>query len=175
MSKTLHIYSRVSTEEQTEGYSIENQQRLGKEYSNKEGFSSTKIWNEGGQSGSGEKIEDRKVLTKLLDKVLEGEVKDIFVQDISRLSRNSDVSHDILRILRDTKSTLHTNTGKISFSSHEDVLRYNILSSIGEYENNLRKEKIIQGIKSYFSIESFLVIIRKRIFIHSPIHSSRRN
>ena len=150
MSKTLHIYSRVSTEEQTEGYSIENQQRLGKEYSNKEGFSSTKIWNEGGQSGSGEKIEDRKVLTKLLDKVLEGEVKDIFVQDISRLSRNSDVSHDILRILRDTKSTLHTNTGKISFSSHEDVLRYNILSSIGEYENNLRKEKIIQGIKSRF-------------------------
>ncbi len=148
MSSILHIYSRVSTEGQEEGYSIENQQKLGVEYSKREGFSSYEIHNEGGVSGSGEKIGERKVLTELLDRVKDGEVRDIFVQDISRLSRNSDVSHDILRILRDTKSNLHTSSGKISFSSPEDVLRYNILSSIGEYENNLRRDKIKQGVRS---------------------------
>ena len=144
----LNIYTRVSTQTQEEGFSIENQERLGIEYSKREGFTSYKVWNEGGVSGSGERIEERKVLTKLLDEVKDGEIRDIFVQDISRLSRNSDVSHDILRILRDTKSTLHTNSGRIGFSSPEDILRYNILSSIGEYENNLRREKIQMGVKS---------------------------
>jgi len=147
----LHIYTRVSTEIQSEeGYSLSNQEKMGVEYSKREGFSSYQVWNEGGVSGGGEKIEEREVLTILLDKVKSDEVKDIFVQDISRLSRHTDTSHEILKILRDTQSNLHTSSGKISFSTPEDILRYNILSSISTYENGLRREKITQGVKSRF-------------------------
>ena len=79
----LHIYRRVSTNEQTNKYSLGNQLESGIKKS-KELDMDYKDWNEEGVSGSSEKIEDREVLQELYLKLQLGEIKNLYVFDGSR-------------------------------------------------------------------------------------------
>jgi hypothetical protein len=98
---------------------------------------------------------ERKVLTGLLDRVRDGEVKDIFVQDISRLSRNSDVSHDILRILRDTKS----KRGRVWTPNGVDrILKSEVYKGTRYYKGTNNEERIETKVPSLISEESWSLL-----------------
>ena len=142
--KTLHIYTRVSSEIQTEGSSLDTQKQVGIKQSKSLGFS-YRVWDEGGESSKHENLHNREVLNELLIQVDKGKVKHLFVYDLSRLSRNDTVSFMVKSKLVKNGVVLYTSNGKYDFNNHTDKLMYNILSTFNEYENQLRRDKSVRG------------------------------
>jgi len=139
----LHIYRRVSTKGQEGKYSLGIQLKKGKSLSKKLGLD-YKDWSEGGKSGSSENIEDRPVLSDLFLDIKLGKVKHIFVQDLSRLSRNPMVS-SMLRIeLEKHEVKLYTDNSEMDFGSDEQTLLYDFMSSINQFfvKINTKKSKL---------------------------------
>ena len=128
----LHIYRRVSTKGQEGKYSLGIQLKKGKSLSKKLGLD-YKDWSEGGKSGSSESIEDSPVLSDLFLDIKLGKIKHIFVQDLSRLSRNPMVS-SMLRIeLEKHEVKLYTDNSEMDFGSDEQTLLYDFMSSINQF------------------------------------------
>ena len=144
-NNTLYIYSRVSTSSQEEdGTSLETQKELGVKKSKELGFD-YQVFNEGGQSSSHDDFNNRPVLTKLLSKIDEGEIKHLFVFNTDRLSRNK-VTWNVIRFkLVKNNVTLYTSTGIYNSSSPTDDLLLGILSEISSYDNLLRTERTRLG------------------------------
>ena len=95
--ENLHIYLRVSSETQmTDGFGIENQRDLGLSISKSKDMTPI-IHNEGSQSSHLDTIDHRPILRNLLLKIEEGEVKNLWVYQMDRLSRNDVVSFQIKR------------------------------------------------------------------------------
>jgi len=142
--ETFHIYTRVSSEIQTEGSSLDTQKQVGIKQSETLGFS-YRVWDEGGESSKHENLHNREVLNELLIQVDKGKVKHLFVYDLSRLSRNDTVSFMVKSKLVKNGVVLYTSNGKYDFNNHTDKLMYNILSTFNEYENQLRRDKSVRG------------------------------
>ena len=88
MTEILNIYTRVSsTVQATDNTSIGTQQEGGIRKSQELDLR-YKIWNEGGQSSNKEDLTNRPVLSKLLEEVIGGRIKHLYVFNTDRLSRN---------------------------------------------------------------------------------------
>jgi DNA invertase Pin-like site-specific DNA recombinase len=136
----LHIYVRVSSAAQESKTSIDSQQELGAAKAKELGFSH-KIWNEGGQSSSGEDLSNRPVLLALLEEIEQGDVKQVFVFNTDRLSRN-ETTWSLIRLkLVKHDVTLHTSSGVFSLANQMDKLLLTIMSEISTYDNYLRAER----------------------------------
>jgi site-specific DNA recombinase len=145
MKETLHIYTRVSTGVQEEkGTSLSSQREGGISYSEKHGFK-YKVWNEGSQSSSKDDLENRQVLTKLLQEVDEGNIKHIYVYNPDRLSRNQNTWGFIRFKLLQKEVVLHTPGGKYDLTDFTTNLMLGILSEISQYENAVRTERFRVG------------------------------
>ncbi len=79
------IYIRVSTEEQTEGYSLSAQERACRTYAKNHQWSVVKVFADEGLSG---RREDRPALQSLLSEVDAGKVHAVIVHKLDRLARN---------------------------------------------------------------------------------------
>ena len=74
MIETLHIYTRVSTKEQSvHNTSLSTQRTLGERCAKELGVTPI-IWNEGAQSSSKDDLDNRPVLVNLLNEIDEGKV-----------------------------------------------------------------------------------------------------
>ena len=78
MKDTLHIYTRVSSQSQTKGESLDTQKTLGKEKATQLGMK-VKVWNEGAASSHHEDLLNRPKLMELMNEVENGSVKHLFV------------------------------------------------------------------------------------------------
>ena len=142
---TLHIYTRVSTvSQENDGTSLDSQLKLGREKAKFLGMN-YEHHNEKSASSSKEDLENRPVIKELLARVTDGEIKNIYVYSIDRLSRNTTTSTIIRETLRKSKCTLYTNTNETNLDSLEQNLLYGIISEISQYENMLRKERLCHG------------------------------
>jgi len=148
--QTLHIYRRVSTRHQEDQHSLEDQLKLGKKKMKSLGLKKIKDWCEGGVSGSSENIEDREVLTELFTQVREGNVKHLYVLDLSRLSRNPMVSSLLRNDLEEQQVKLHTDESSVDFKSDEQVLMYDFFSSINQFFVKVQRKKSMIGKVSHF-------------------------
>ena len=81
----LHIYVRVSTVAQESATSMETQQELGVAQAKALGCE-YQVWNEGGQSSSGDDLSNRPILIGLLEEIERGNVSRLFVFNTDRLS-----------------------------------------------------------------------------------------
>ena len=136
----LHIYVRVSSAAQESKTSIDSQQELGAAKAKELGFAH-KVWNEGGQSSSGEDLSNRPVLLALLEEIEQGNVKQVFVFNTDRLSRN-ETTWSLIRLkLVKHDVTLHTSSGVFSLANQMDKLLLTIMSEISTYDNYLRAER----------------------------------
>lgn len=143
--KTLYVYTRVSTSSQEEeGTSLEVQKSLGVQKSKDLGFD-YQLFNEGGQSSSHDDLFNRPILTQLLTKVDNGEIKHLFVYNTDRLSRNKITWNTIRLKLIKNGVKLYTPTGIFDSSSPTDDLLLGILSEISSYDNQLRTERTRLG------------------------------
>lgn len=145
----LHIYRRVSTTEQTNKYSLGNQLDSGIKKSKELGME-YQDWNEEGVSGSSENIEDREVLQQLYLKLQLGEIKNLYVFDLSRLSRNPMVSSHLRKELENHEVKLFTNESDVDFRSDEQVLMYDFFSSINQFFVRVQRKKSMMGKVSHF-------------------------
>ena len=103
MNKLLHIYLRVSTETQiTDGFGLENQKDLGHKVSERMGLKPI-IFDEGHSSSHLDTIDHRPKLRELLLKIEDGEVENLWVYSMDRLSRNDVVSFQIRQTLKKNK------------------------------------------------------------------------
>jgi site-specific DNA recombinase len=145
----LHIYRRVSTTEQSTKYSLQNQLDFGILKSKELGMD-YKDWNEEGTSGSSENIEDREVLTELYSQLQLGNIKYLYVFDLSRLSRNPIVSSMLRKELEQNQVILYTNDSNVDFNSDEQVLMYDFFSSINQFFVRVQRKKSMIGKVSHF-------------------------
>jgi DNA invertase Pin-like site-specific DNA recombinase len=144
MKNTLHIYTRVSSSAQEEGTSLDNQKNLGIKKA-EELDTPYRVWNEGGKSSFHDDLNNRPALVELLTEIEDGQVKNLFVYNTDRLSRNQKTWGMIRIKLLEHKVTLHTASGRIELKNPMDDLLLGIMSEISQYDNKIRTERSRQG------------------------------
>ena len=145
MDTILHIYTRVSSSvQEEEGTSLDNQKNYGIKKAEELGIP-FKVWNEGGQSSFHDDLDNRPVLVSLLGEIEEGNIKNLFVYNTDRLSRNQKTWGMIRYKLLSSGVTLHTVSGKMELKNPIDDLLLGILSEISQYDNKIRSERSRQG------------------------------
>tara|TARA_Y100000004_G_C8947862_1_gene427130 strand:- start:555 stop:2210 length:1656 start_codon:yes stop_codon:yes gene_type:complete len=142
----LHIYLRVSSDVQMEdGFGIDNQKELGLKVSKIKGMKPI-IHNEGSKSSNLETIEHRPILKNLLLKIEEGDVKNLWVYQMDRLSRNDVVSFQIRQIIKKNNVKLFVNdSNEYNLENPSDKLMFTIMEGISEFDNSIRTERLRRG------------------------------
>lgn len=141
--KSVILYVRVSSKEQLEGSSLETQEKICRDYAQKNGYDVIKVFIEKGESA---KTTDRTELKLLLDYVAKN-YKNLFgviIYKIDRLARNS-LDHAQLklffnkygvRLISATENLEDTPVGR---------LIENQLAGFAQFDNEIRTERSVGG------------------------------
>jgi DNA invertase Pin-like site-specific DNA recombinase len=141
MNKTLHILIRVSTSvQEEEGTSLKTQKEIGIELSKKLGME-FQIHNEGGISSSKDTLENRPVMLNLLKMMDEGKVKNLYVWNTDRLSRNQITWYTIRQKMVKNGVVLYTSNGIHDTQDFMENMVLGILSEVSQYDNKVRTER----------------------------------
>jgi site-specific DNA recombinase len=140
LAPKLHIYVRVSTVAQEAATSIDTQQELGVAQAKALGCE-YQVWNEGGQSSSGDDLSNRPILLGLLEEIEKGNVSRLFVFNTDRLSRNEETWGAIRLKLVKNNVALYTHSGNFSLDNPLDKLMLTLMSGISAYDNTIRAER----------------------------------
>ena len=138
------IYVRVSTSEQADyGYSLPAQEEFCREYAIKHGYNVLKVFVERGESA---KTLDRTELKALLLYVRSKKniVEVMIVHRIDRLSRNSLDCLTVKAMLAKSNVSLKSVTEPID-DSPAGVMTVTILSSVAQFENDIRADRTKSG------------------------------
>lgn len=146
MNESLHIYLRVSTETQiTDGFGLDNQKDLGNKVSERMGLKPI-IFDEGHSSSHLDTIDHRPKLRELLLKIEDGEVENLWVYSMDRLSRNDVVSFQIRQTLKKNKVRLYVgNSNDYNLDNPNDKLMFTIMEGFSEFDNSIRTERLRRG------------------------------
>lgn len=156
LNNSFNVYVRVSTIGQIDNTSLNNQSEIGIEYvtKNHNKYDTIIIWREEGKSGDdlsnrrdedlGEMIQ-RPLMSIIIDSWKNGLIKNLWIYDLSRLSRNEEVSIFIKNIIYKNGIDLFVGNTKYDFDNKFDKLMFSVLSSINEFENHQRFEKGLMG------------------------------
>ena len=120
--------------------SIETQQELGVAQAKALGCE-YQVWNEGGQSSSGDDLSNRPILLGLLEEIEKGHVSRLFVFNTDRLSRNEETWGAIRLKLVKNNVALYTHSGNFSLDNPLDKLMLTLMSGISAYDNTIRAER----------------------------------
>lgn len=147
MKNNVGIYLRVSSDKQFfKGHSLEWQEYLLLEYAKTHNLNVVNIYKEKGISG--ESIEKRPQLLRLLKDVKSKKINHILVYKVDRLGRTALTNSIICKTLIDNDCLLTTSdTGLLELKTAFGSLLYNILSAISQFEVNLLSERVINGKK----------------------------
>ena len=140
MTEYFDVYIRVSTQEQTKGFSLDTQEEVGRKIAQEKGLK-LRLRNEGGRSST---IHYRPVLEALKDDIAKGLVKHLWVYDRSRLFRNLNDSLFFKKDYLDKyKVSFYEGVvgNEVNFDSLEEKLAYDVISQLQQYENEKRSQK----------------------------------
>jgi DNA invertase Pin-like site-specific DNA recombinase len=144
MKETLYIYTRVSSKVQEEGTSLDEQKKVGLKISKDEGLK-PKVLNEGGKSSNFEDCLNRPKLQDIMLGIEEGRIKHLYSWNTDRISRVNTFWNTFKNVLIKNGVTFYTKDGKYSFNSPEEQLMFNLLTSLGQYDNQLRTIRTHRG------------------------------
>ncbi len=144
----LHILTRVSTRPQTKKYGLKIQREQGLKYGKENGFD-CEVYEEKGISGT-LPVEQRPKLSILLKGVVKGEVKHIWVKDLSRLSRDNMVSFYLQNQFKKYGCILHSQSGDIDFQTPMESMFYGFQSLFNSTDNEVRRQKSMEGKVKHF-------------------------
>ena len=146
------VYCRVSTQSQIEGSSLDFQQKEGIKFFNDRKktlkFNNIIVFREEGESGDDYDKEDvvlRNLLRLILGKIDNDLIKYLWVLDNSRLSRNTDLTSEIHKKLRQNKVKFYESGIERDLNNLTESMFMKILSVFDEYENHKRFQKSIYG------------------------------
>jgi site-specific DNA recombinase len=145
MKKAI-IYTRVSSKDQVEGYSLSGQLAASQEYCARAGFEVARVFVEEGETA---KTADRTEFQKLLAFCREnrGRVHALVVYNLSRFARDRFDHHAILAHLRSLGMVLRSVTEPVDESPSGELMDA-VLAAMHQFENQLRGERTQGGMKS---------------------------
>ena len=150
--KKCFIYSRVSTEMQVEGYSLEAQKSCLKKFAEREEMQIVNFYEDAGKSGKS--IEGRPAFKNMLADIESGQNVDyILVYKLSRFGRNAADILNSLELIQSYDVNLICIEEGIDSSQTSGKLLISVLSAVAEIERenileqtmNGRREKARQG------------------------------
>ncbi|WP_199173151.1 recombinase family protein [Sporosarcina sp. P2] len=143
MEKKCVIYCRVSTEKETQEQSIVRQQEELEKLAAELSYDCVGIYTDR-QSGY---VMDREGLLSMLDRIQNGSVDAVFIQDETRLGRgNARVA--ILHVIAKSETIVITNHSNGTIELNEmDSMLLEILAIVEEYQRKLHNAKIRRGMK----------------------------
>lgn len=150
--KKCFIYSRVSTEMQVEGYSLEAQKNCLTKFAEREEMQIVNYYEDAGKSGKS--IEGRPAFKKMLSDIESGQNVDyILVYKLSRFGRNAADILNSLELIQTYDVNLICIEEGIDSSQTSGKLLISVLSAVAEIERenileqtmNGRREKARQG------------------------------
>ena len=147
-NKILYGYLRQSKEDNGEGYSIQYQKEVGERVRKRFGFNQIIFFNEGsGVSGTTNPFE-RKIGKELIDKIQNGEIKNLFFYEWSRLSRDNYFSEFLRKKFIENNVLVYEGdcSEPRDLSNPIDQLTSSILSSIYTYERLNMIKRIKEGL-----------------------------
>lgn len=141
------LYRVSSKPQETDGGGLEVQKRMGKIVSEKLGLEGVEF-NEGVQSSYKVEITQRPKLVELLDEIQKPNgIRKVWVFNTDRLGRYSNSWYSILKVFMDYGVEIYIGEDlkPYDLSSSVDKLTISILSSISQYDNELRRMRSILG------------------------------
>ena len=139
--QTLHLYLRVSTAiQENKGTSLKSQKDAGIALAKRLDMD-YQIHNEGGKSSAKDDLNNRPVMLELLRLMDAGIVKNIYVWNTDRLSRNQITWYSIRQKMVKNNVVLFTSQGKYDITDGLENLLLGILSEVSTYDNLIRTER----------------------------------
>ena len=139
------IYCRVSSLEQVEGTSLESQERMCREYAEREGIEVVGVYVDKGESAkTADRPEFLKAISFCAQKVNKTEY--FLVYKLDRFARNQDDHVAVRTKLKQYGVALRSVTEPIDNTSSGRLME-NILSSFAEFDNSIRTERSVNGMK----------------------------
>ncbi len=144
MSKGV-IYCRVSSLEQVEGTSLESQERMCREYAERQGIEVSEVYVDRGESA---KTADRPQFLKAISFCAQkkNKINYFLVYKLDRFARNQDDHVAVRTKLKQYGVELRSVTEPIDSTSSGRLME-NILSSFAEFDNSIRTERSVNGMK----------------------------
>src|SRR3989338_5951803 len=144
--KTCVIYVRVSSEEQTHGYSLGSQEKDCRGYAVKNGWEVLRLFREEGESA---KTADRTQLGLMQNFCLKniGKVGHVVVWKVDRFARNQHDHFTLRKFFQDCGADLKSATENIE-NTPVGKDSEGMLAVMSEYENNVRIERTTMGIRA---------------------------
>ena len=138
------IYCRVSTIEQAEeGYSIDEQERLLRDWCNRMNYSVYKVYSDRGISGKD--IKNRPALKELLKDAEERKFQMVISWKINRISRKlSDVLR-IVDILEQNNIAFNSYSKQFDNSTPAGKMQFQMMALIGEFERGTIAQNVKMG------------------------------
>ncbi|HFK1424863.1 MULTISPECIES: recombinase family protein [Bacillus cereus group] len=143
--KTVGIYTRVSTQEQTNGFSMSAQEDALIAYAEKKGYEIYDIYRDGGYSG---KDFNRPEVQRMFRDVASDKFDTILTWKVDRLSRNNtDVMNLIDTHLHPNKKSLLISAGDIDSSTTTGYMFISLLSTFARYEREIIVDRVKAGMR----------------------------
>lgn len=142
-----YLYTRVSTEMQVDGYSLEAQNDRIKRYADYEGMPIAGIYSDEGKSGKS--IEGRPQFCEMLEAIKSGKdnVKFVLVFKLSRFGRNAADVLSSLQLMQDYGVNLICVEDGIDSSKDSGKLMISVLSAVAEIERENILVQTMEGRK----------------------------
>ena len=145
--KNAVIYTRVSTKEQADtNQSLETQRKYCLDYANKQALNVLGFF---GGTYESAKTDERNEFNRMMRfvKNQKEQVSTILVYSLDRFSRTGDNAIFISSELKKIGVSIFAVTQPIDVSTHAGVLQQNIQFIFSKYDNDLRRDKCVAGMK----------------------------
>jgi site-specific DNA recombinase len=136
----LGLYIRVSTEQQSEKYSLDAQKEHGIAFASMKGYES-KLYSE--SLSGGEFM--RPAFQSMLDDIKDGLIDVVWVKELSRLSRDISDFQTIKKIFITHKVMLYVDGSQMDLNNIDQSFFYNLSSVISAYEKERIRERTNRG------------------------------
>jgi site-specific DNA recombinase len=146
MSMKGIIYTRVSSDEQVKGTSLEFQEDLCRKYCEQRDIEIVEVFREEGESAKDLSLNNRKKFLAALEfcRKRKTQINAFIVLRVDRFARNTEDHFAVRKILLDYGTTLHSVTEPIGNKPAEKFIE-TVLAGAAEYDNAIRKQRCSDG------------------------------
>jgi len=140
------IYTRVSSDEQVKGTSLEFQEELCRKYCQQRQIEVVEVYKEEGESAKDLSLKNRKKFLEALEycRKNKNSITAFIVLRVDRFARNTEDHFSIRKILMGYGTTLYSVTEPIGNKPAEKFIE-TVLAGAAEYDNALRKQRCTDG------------------------------
>jgi DNA invertase Pin-like site-specific DNA recombinase/transcription elongation factor Elf1 len=146
--KKALAYCRVSSQEQTEGYSLDTQEKFCRKFADDNGYKMVEVYRDEGKSGTSL---NRPALQDLLAKCQEDkDINAVVVQETDRLARNTKDHLTIRAMLKKAGIKLISVAQPMLDDSPEGNMIDTILASVNQFQSDINSRKTKKGLQERF-------------------------